>query len=143
MDRARALEWFRRFHEAQGDFYAGGPADALRELLNDDVVWHVPGESVIAGIYEGVEAVMGYFARRRDFASGTFKMRPGEVLAGAGSHVAVLTDGTAIVQGRERRWSTVGLYRLRDERIAACWLLPLDPQEFDAAWGSVDPQPPS
>jgi hypothetical protein len=58
------------------------------------------------------------------------------VLTGEGDHVAVLTDGTATVGGRQRRWSTVGLYRLRGGRVAACWLLPLDPAEFDAVWSA-------
>jgi ketosteroid isomerase-like protein len=134
MDRRLALQLLRRLHEAQGAFYAGGPPDALRDLLTEDVVWRVPGENAIAGVYEGREAVMAYFARRRDLASGTFKMHPGDVLVGDGPRVAVLTDGSALLGGREHRWSTVGLYELRGERVAACWLLPLDPQEFDAAW---------
>jgi len=28
----------------------------------------------------------------------------------------------------------VGLYELREGRVAACWLLPLDVAAFDAAW---------
>jgi hypothetical protein len=94
----------------------------------------VPGRNAIAGDYHGIEAVLDYFARRRDLAGRTFRMHPGEVLQGDGDHVAVLTDGTATIDGVERRWSTVGLYRLRGERICACWLLPLDAQAFDAIW---------
>jgi ketosteroid isomerase-like protein len=135
MDRVRAVEALRRLHEAQSAFYAGGPGAALRNLLTDDVVWHVPGDNAIAGVYEGVEETMRYFARRRDLADRTFRLHPGEVMVGDGEHVAVLTDGTAVVGGRRRRWSTVGLYRLRDERIAACWLLALDQAEFDSVWG--------
>jgi ketosteroid isomerase-like protein len=134
MNRDTALQRLQRLHEAQGLFYAGGSGDAVRELLAEDVVWRVPGENAIAGVYEGVEAVMEYFARRRDLASKTFRMHPGEVLVGDGEYVAVLTDGTAVVGGEERRWSTVGLYRFRGERVAACWLLPLDPSEFDRIW---------
>jgi ketosteroid isomerase-like protein len=134
MDRLRVLAQLRRLHEAQGEFYAGGPGDALRALLTDDVVWTVPGKNAIAGTYEGVDAVMAYFARRRDLASRTFRMHPGEVLVGDGEHVAVLTDGTALIAGEERRWSTVGLYRFAAERVAACWLLPLDAEEFDRIW---------
>jgi ketosteroid isomerase-like protein len=124
----------KRLHDAQGAFYAGGPAAPLRGLLGDDVVWRVPGDNAIAGTYVGVDAVMEYFARRRDLATQSFRMHPGELLVGEGEHVAVLTDGTAVLGGRERRWSTVGLYRFRGERLAACWLLPLDPAEFDAIW---------
>jgi ketosteroid isomerase-like protein len=134
MDRLRVLAQLRRLHAAQGEFYAGGSGDALRALLADDVVWTVPGKNAIAGTYEGVDAVMAYFARRRDLASRTFRMHPGEVLVGDGEHVAVLTAGTALIAGEERRWSTVGLYRFAAERVAACWLLPLDAQEFDRIW---------
>jgi hypothetical protein len=61
-------------------------------------------------------------------------MHPGDLLSGDGDRVAVLTDGTATIGGVERRWSTVGLYRLREGRVAACWLLPLDQAAFDAIW---------
>jgi ketosteroid isomerase-like protein len=124
----------RRFHRAQGGFYAGGAADDLRALLTDDVRWVVPGANPIAGRYEGVPAVMAYFARRRDLAARSFRMHPRDVLVGDGSRVAVLTDGLAVLGGREWRWSTVGLYDFRGERVARCWLLPLDQQQFDAAW---------
>jgi ketosteroid isomerase-like protein len=125
-----------RLHAAQGAFYAGGPAGPLRELLTEDVVWTVPGENAIAGRYAGIDSVMAYFARRRDHAGRTFRIHPGEVLTGAGDHVAVLTDGTAVIDGAEHRWSTVGLYRFRGERLAACWLLPLDPAAFDRIWAA-------
>jgi uncharacterized protein len=135
MDRDHAVRVLGRLHEAQGRFYAGGPGGALRELLTDDVAWHVPGDTPISGEHVGRDAVMAYFARRRDLASRTFRLHPGEVLVGDGEHVAVLTDGTATIDGRERRWSTVGLYRLREERVAACLLMPLSQHEFDAVWG--------
>jgi hypothetical protein len=61
-------------------------------------------------------------------------MHPGELLVGDGDHVAALTDGTATIDGVEHRWSTVGLYRLRGDRVAACWLLPIEPEAFDAIW---------
>jgi ketosteroid isomerase-like protein len=125
-----------RLHAAQGAFYAGGPAGPLRELLTEDVVWTVPGENAIAGRYAGIDSVMAYFARRRDHAGRTFRIHPGEVLTGAGDHVAVLTDGTAVIDGAEHRWSTVGLYRFRGERLAACWLLPLDAAAFDRIWAA-------
>ena len=138
MDRDTAGELLGRLHDAQGAFYAGGPDGALRALLADDIVWRVPGDNAIAGVYAGVEAVMDYFARRRDLATRTFRMHPGELLVGDGEHAAMLTDGTATIGGEEHRWSTVGLYRFRDGRIAACWLLPLDPEAFDRIWAVPD-----
>jgi hypothetical protein len=45
--------------------------------------------------------------------------------------------GPRLDVGVERRWSTVGLYRVRDERIAGCWLLPLEPEAFDEIWAAA------
>jgi ketosteroid isomerase-like protein len=134
MTRAEAQRVLARLHGAQAGFYAGGPADPLHDVLTDDILWVVPGTNAIAGEYRGIDAVLDYFARRRDLADRTFRMHPGDVLVGEGDSVAVLTDGTATIGGVERRWSTVGLYRLRGERVAACWLLPLDLAAFDAIW---------
>jgi ketosteroid isomerase-like protein len=136
MTRAEAQRVLARLHEAQAGFYAGGPADPLREVLTDDILWVVPGDNAIAGEYRGIDAVLDYFARRRDFADRTFRMHPGDLLVGEGNRVAALTDGTATIGGVERRWSTVGLYELRGDRVAACWLLPLDPAAFDAIWAA-------
>jgi len=50
--------------------YGGGDVDAVRALLAEDVVWHVPGKSAIAGEHRGREAVVRYFLRRRAIAGG-------------------------------------------------------------------------
>jgi ketosteroid isomerase-like protein len=134
MDRDEARRLLARLHEAQGAFYAGGPDEPLRAMLTDDVEWTVPGHNAIAGEYRGIDEVMAYFARRRDLAARSFRMHPGDLLTGDGDRVAVLTDGTATIGGVEHRWSTVGLYRLREGRVAACWLLPLDQAAFDVIW---------
>jgi hypothetical protein len=134
MDRAEAVELLQRLHAAQGAFYAGGEEAPVRALLTEDVRWHVPGRNAIAGDYSGIDAVLAYFRRRRDLVDRTFRMQPGDVLVGDGNRIAALTGGTAVVHGVERRWSTVGLYEVRDGRVAACWLLPLDPDAFDEIW---------
>jgi ketosteroid isomerase-like protein len=134
LDRADALDLVQRLHAAQTAFYTGGDDGPVRALLADDVEWHVPGANAIAGDYRGREAVLDYFARRRDHADSTFRLHTRDLLTGDGDHLAALTDGTATIAGAERRWSTVGLYRVRDDQIAACWLLPLDPGAFDEIW---------
>ncbi len=136
MDRRAAAELLSRLHREQNAFYAGDDDSGLRSLLRDDIVWHVPGSSPIAGDHDGIDEVFGYFSRRRGIAGNTMRMHPGELLVGDGDSVAVITDGTATLGGVHRRWSTVGLYRIVDGRIAECWLLPLDPVTFDLAWSS-------
>src|SRR3954466_15837227 len=134
MDRAAALDVLARLHAAQGEFYAGGDDGPLRALLDPGIEWHVPGRNAISGDYRGLEAVVAYFARRRDHAARTFRMHPGDVLVGDGDRVAVLTDGSAAVGGREEGWPAVGLSRVAGARIAGCWLLPLAAAAFDRIW---------
>lgn len=136
MDRARATAFIDHLQNAQRELYGGGAADPVRRLLDPDIVWHVPGESPIAGRYEGPEEVIAYMLRRRDLADGTFRMRRRELMVGEGEHFAALTDGIATIDGWTREWSTVGLYRLRAELLAECRLLPFDQVQFDAIWGA-------
>jgi hypothetical protein len=51
--------------------------------------------------------------------------------------IAALTDGSAVLDGAEHRWSMVGLYRIEHGLIEACWLLPLDQAAFDRAWSGL------
>ena len=136
MDRASAESTLQNLHAAQNAMYAGGDLAAVRALLADDVAWHVPGRNSIAGVYRGVDQVLAYFRRRRALAANSMRLHPGEIMVGERDHIAVLTEGTATVGGIEHRWGTVGLYRIRDALIAACWLLPLDPVVFDRVWSA-------
>jgi hypothetical protein len=124
------LEEFRRRQDAM---YAGGPVEPAAELLAEDVVWHVPGSSPIAGEHRGRAAVLDYFRRRRDLAGGTLRIaRRGEL---ADDEVVVqLADGRATIGGAEAAWRTAGVYRVSGGRIAEAWLVPLDLAAFDAAW---------
>ena len=80
--------------------------------------------------------MLDYFSRRRDLAGRTFQIKRRDVLVGEGDRLAALVDGFVTISNVDHRWSTVGLYDLIDQQIAACWLLPLDRRAFDAIWGA-------
>ena len=134
MNRDIAIGLLERLHTAQNEFYAGGSGAALQQLLAPNITWTVPGDNRIAGTYRGLEEVFDYFRRRRDLADHTFQMKRRDVLVGDGDRLAALTDGFAVIRGVDHRWSTVGLYDVVEQRITACWLLPLDQRAFDAIW---------
>jgi hypothetical protein len=64
-------------------------------LLADDIAWHVPGRSPIAGHYHGPQEVLGYFAARLAHAKATFRVLPG----------AILADDEQAVQRADPSWS--------------------------------------
>jgi ketosteroid isomerase-like protein len=125
---------FRRFHERQAAFYAGGEAAPLAELLAPDAEWHVPGRNAIAGTFRGREQVLEYFARRRDLAERTFRIEVRESY-GADAGVVTLAFGRASVGGAESEWGTAGVYLFDGELLASGRLLPIDQAAFDAIWG--------
>lgn len=137
VDRFAAKRLLGQLHAAQNVMYGGGDTESVRALLSEDVEWHVPGENAIAGTYRGIDDVVDYFRRRRALAGNTLQLHPGELLVGDQDHLAILTDGTAVIDGTEHRWSTIGLYRIKADRISACWLLPLDQQAFDRVWRQI------
>jgi uncharacterized protein len=136
MDRNTAIGLVDRLHRAQNQLYAGGSGAALEQLLAPNITWTVPGDNRIAGTYRGLEQVLDYFRRRRDIAGHTFRIERRDVLVGDGDRLAVLADGFATIRDVDHRWSTVGLYDVVDQRITACWLLPLDQAAFDAIWSA-------
>jgi ketosteroid isomerase-like protein len=122
------------FYQAQAAFYAGGDDTAvLRGLLADDIAWHVPGRSPIAGHYHGHQEVLGYFAARRARAKATFRVQPRAILADD-QWAVQLADGQLERDGRLRTWQTVGVFRIADARIVECWLVPFDQYLFDELW---------
>ena len=128
---ARLLEVF---YQAQAVFYAGGDETAtMRGLLADDISWHVPGRSPIAGHYHGPDEVLGYFAARRAHARATFRVQSRAVLADD-QRAVQLADGQMERDGVLRTWQTVGVFRIADGKIAECWLVPFDQYLFDDLW---------
>jgi 2'-5' RNA ligase len=131
---ADPLSVVRRFHAEQALVNAGsGDVGGVRDLLAEDVVWHVPGASAIAGEHRGVEAVLAYMDARRRIMDGTFRVtvHGAAVIAG---RVLQLAGGAAVRDGREVTWETVGVFRVAGGRIAECWLVPFDQAAFDAIW---------
>jgi ketosteroid isomerase-like protein len=130
-DPVRVLQ---AFYAAQARFYAGEEAE-LADYLGPDVVWHVPGDNAIAGTYRGRSAVLGYFRHRREMSKGTFRVRPGKILR-SGQLLLQFARGETELAGRQTSWETIGVFLIREQQIAACWLVPFDQTEFDRIWSS-------
>jgi len=128
-------ELIDELHRRQGAMYAGGSIDPVVELLTNDIVWHVPGKSPIAGDHRGVAQVTDYFKRRRQLADSTMRMRPGEAMV-ADEAVAQFVEGSAVIDRNRVSWKTMGIYRVDPERLLVdeVWLVPLNGDLFDRIW---------
>jgi uncharacterized protein len=130
----------RDFHEALGSFYAGADVEAACAMLTDEVAWHVPGRSAIAGDYVGKGEVVDYFHRRRQLGRGSFKVEVHDVLA-SDERGVLFARGEAEYGGGTIAWETVGVFRIEGGKIVECWLLPFDQYAFDEIWSrEADPE---
>jgi 2'-5' RNA ligase len=132
-EAADPLSVVRRFYAEQGRMYAGADLAAVRDLLAGDVVWHVPGQSAIAGEHRGVDAVLAYMDARRRMLDFSFQVTVHGAAMIAG-RVVQLAGGRAVRDGVEVEWETVGVFRIAGGRIAECWLIPFDQAAFDRIW---------
>jgi hypothetical protein len=123
----------REFHERQNRFYAGADQALVRAMLAEDVIWHVPGDSAIAGEHRGRDAVLRHFANRRELAQGTFRIDVRGVLADD-ERAVILAAGEVQHGGESFAWGTVGIFRLAGGEIAECWVVPYDQSAFDRIW---------
>ncbi len=107
----------RRFVNALG---RRDPA-AMSAELADDVVYHFPGRSSVAGTYRGRDEVMGLFG-----AFGRLLGGPPETelhdLAVGDDHVVELATHRAARGGRPFEWHAMRVYHVRAGRIVEIWL---------------------
>jgi uncharacterized protein len=135
-DQHPHVQLIREFHDRQNRFYGGDEQGPVGAMLSDDVTWHVPGRSAIAGDYRGRDEVLRYFARRRELANATFRIDVHGVLADD-QRAVILASGEVDHDGETFAWGTVGIFRIANGVISECWVVPYDQHTFDDIWSSA------
>jgi uncharacterized protein len=104
------------------DAFAKGDVDTLRELFDQSAAWHVPGRSQLSGDYQGVDAIVGFFARTMELTGGSFRAELHDVVANDEHAVALyVTRGER--EGRTLENRDVLVSHIRNGKIAEAWLL--------------------
>jgi uncharacterized protein len=121
-----------RLREAMGAV-GRGDLDGFGEiLLADDVVWHWPGQSSVAGDYRGREAAVGLIRRFHELTQGRLVVEPLDILEGD-NYLMSFTRVTA-ERGDGRRLDIVNADAMRfgsDGRVVEYWMLSNDQRASD------------
>ena len=120
----------RRGYEA----FATGDMATLNELFADDIVWHVPGRSQLAGDFRGKEEVFGNFQKVAELTGGTFKLDIHAVLADD-EHAVVLARAMGEREGKTLNDNSVQVFHIKDGKVTEQWLHPGDTYASDDFWG--------
>jgi uncharacterized protein len=104
----------------------------IAAALSRDVVWRVPGETIMSGEYRGPRAVVEFLRRTGTETNGTYRSRLHSVLADDEWGIAIYRAlGTR--NGIELDVDQALVRRLADGRITEVTAVPLD-SAFDAFW---------
>jgi hypothetical protein len=119
-------ELFRRAFDA----FAKGDTDTLRELSDQDEVWHIPGRGPLAGDYRGPDEILGFFARTMELTGGTFRAELHDVVAND-EHTVALYVARGEREGRTFENRNVLVSHVRNGKMVETWLLSDDQYAAD------------
>jgi len=117
-------ELWRKGQEA----FSRGDLDAARDIFADDVVYHFPGTSPLAGDHKGLDAVRAFLLKLREMNVRIVEVH--DVLA-TDEHVVALIRGTASHEGKQLSLNQANIYHIRDGKITEAWLVPTDQRAVD------------
>ncbi len=125
--RETNLEAVRQAFEGIGS----GDWDAVRAVVSEDVVWHLPGDSKISGDAVGIEAWAAKLQRL--FASG-LNVELLNVMA-EGDQVITVQRNSASASDGELDILVLNLFTLADGKLSRMQTFPGDQYALDAFWG--------
>jgi uncharacterized protein len=122
-------EVIRRGYEA----FNSGDLETLAELIDENVVWHVPGRSSLAGDYQGREATFGYFGRLAEETGGTVRAEPRHLVADDELVVGIQRNSA---ERKDKRLDVENclVFRLEGGRVTEAWEHYDDLYAWDSFW---------
>lgn len=113
--------------------FQSGDLQKVGDFFADDIVWHVPGKSPLAGDHKGIDAVMEFFGKTMEMTGGTFKLEVHDILANDEHGVALITT-TGEREGKSLRSNGVQVIHIEGGKVTESWLHPDDAYANDEFW---------
>lgn len=124
----------KKIHQAALD----GDMETLTNMIADDVVWHSPGRSPVAGDHHDRESVLTqFFGKMAELSDGTAGFEDIQTYFGSGAYSAALFRWKATRNGETLVYPVCEVIRWRDGQIAEDWAYLQDLYEIDAFWSQV------
>jgi len=113
--------------------FESGDLDLLGVVMAQDVVWHEPGRSSLAGDYKGPQAVLGFLAELKARSGGTFRTEILDVL-GEPDRAVVLQRETATRNGKTLDVIAAIDFEIHHGKITEVTVYQADTYQFDEFW---------
>ena len=99
------------------DAFNSGDIDTLKEIFDENAVWHLPGRSSFANDYQGSEATLAYFGQLAQATGGTFRAELERLLGDDDDRVVGIQRSTADRDGKHLDVGNCIVFQLKDGRI--------------------------
>jgi uncharacterized protein len=113
--------------------FGKGDIPAVVALWSDDIVWHVPGRSPLAGDYTGAQEIVGFFGQLQERSGGSFSLEMHDLLA-SDDHVVALVRETATRGDNSLNNPSVHIWHVLDGKAIEFWAAPYDVYAGDEFW---------
>ena len=110
-------------------------AAAIAELVGDNVVYHFPGRSPLAGTYRGRAEVLGLFGAFGRLLGGPPRLINHDIVASE-AHVVELSTHDAVRDGKPFEWRVARIYHIDVDQVTEIWLMIEEVHGFDAWLGA-------
>ncbi len=97
--------------------------ETVREAFAHDAVWHLQGNSPLAGDHEGPDAILEFIGRAFEMTGGTFRLELLDVMA-SDEHGVQWQRITAEREGKSLDEVEAIVCRIREGKIAEVWHRP-------------------
>jgi uncharacterized protein len=115
------------------DAFGKGDIPTVLAMFADDIVWHIPGRSPLAGDYTGPQEVLGFFGTLQDRGEGSFRLEFHDLLA-SDDHVVVLVNEIAHRGDKALNSPSVHVWHVRDGKVTEFWGMSKDIYAVDEFW---------
>ena len=110
---------------------------ALGQHIASDFVYRIPGRSMVAGEFRGVDGFVEALSRLREESEGTIQLTPLTVLADADNLIA---RARVTARRGDRRLDTENCYAFRfvDGKVADGQVFLSEPDDVEDFWGTTE-----
>jgi uncharacterized protein len=123
--------------QAYFDTIAAKDMDRFISLLDENIVWHQPGQSQVSGTIMGREPLLAHFGRMAGLSKGTFHFTDIGQPVLSSTLVVVPLRFTASHATGSLDMPGIDVMRIQDGKIAEMWLISEDQATEDIFWNAA------
>ena len=122
-------------HRKAHDVFTKGDMENVVKMIDDDVIFHSPGKSLISGEFHSRDAVFSrFFAKMDELSGGTGKIAAQTDYLGNEERSVALFRYDATRNGKSAQFSVCEVIRWHGDQIVEEWTYLDDQDQWDTFW---------